>query len=112
VGGSLGAGQDAGRGLEHNRGMPLRLLVKRIEVHEQHGQRYVFSAMLWEVDGAATRLVEWKDFAGTVQLGVWLAGVAGKYGRQNVSVDWTDHLRGDPRLVEILSGIFGLPPVS
>jgi len=89
--------------------MAFRLLLKRVDAQQQD-QQPLFSAMLWSVEGADTRLLEWKDFTGTVPLGVWLAGVAGRHGRQNVSVDWTDQLRADARLTEIVAGIFGPPP--
>jgi hypothetical protein len=85
--------------------MGLRLLVNRVEV-PQLG----FSAMLWTEDEDA-RLVEWKEFSGTVTLGVWLAGVAGKYGRGNIKIDWTPQLMADARLRELITSILA-PVVS
>lgn len=85
--------------------MPLRLMVTRMS--DPHPG---ISAMLWTVDREA-RLLDWKEFHGEAALGVWLAGLAGKYGRDNVKVDWTEQLRADARLVPLLSSLFG-PPAS
>jgi hypothetical protein len=82
--------------------MRVRLLVKRVP-EPQTG----FSATLW-TEGDA-RLVEWKDFSGTVTLGVWLAGIAGKYGRNDVLIDWTEQMKADGRLAEAVSSVFGEP---
>lgn len=45
----------------------------------------------------------------TVTLGVWLAGIAGKYGRDNVLIDWTEQMKADVRLRDAVSSVFGEP---
>lgn len=64
--------------------------------------------MLWTEDADA-RLIEWKEFAGTVTLGVWLAGVVGKYGRGNIKIDWTPQLMTDARLRGLITSILAPP---
>ena len=81
--------------------MVLRLMVKRAE---DPGSG--ISAMLWAT-GEDARLLEWKEFQGEAALGIWLAGIVGKYGRENVKVDWTQQLRADARLAPLLSILFG-----
>lgn len=84
--------------------MALRLMIRRVTIPHPG-----ISAMLWTAD-RDSRLLEWKEFQGDAALGVWLAGIAGKYGRENVKVDWTEQLRADARVGPLLSSMFGPPP--
>jgi hypothetical protein len=82
--------------------MALKLMVKRVEFPPG------ISVMLWTSDRDA-RLLEWKDFHAEGALGVWLAGIVGKYGRAEVKLEWTEQLKADARLAPLLSSILGPP---
>jgi hypothetical protein len=81
--------------------MKCRLMLRRVE-DPQPG----ISALLWSEDVDA-RLLEWKEFQGGAALGVWLAGLAVKYGRENFTLDWGDGLKTDLVLAPIVEKIFG-----
>jgi hypothetical protein len=38
---------------------------------------------------------------------VWLAGIATRYGRSNIHLNWTEALRGDARLTMMLKDTMG-----
>jgi hypothetical protein len=59
-------------------------------------------ALLWTAGDDDPRLLESKHFLGEAALQVWLAGIATRYGRSNIAVDWTDSLRADDRLSTVL----------
>jgi hypothetical protein len=55
-------------------------------------------AMVWTSADDDPRLLESKHFLGMAALQVWLAGIATRYGRSNITVDWTASLKSDDRL--------------
>ena len=55
-------------------------------------------AMVWTSSDDDPRLLESKHFLGLAALQVWLAGIATRYGRSNITVDWTASLKSDERL--------------
>ena len=59
-------------------------------------------ALLWTAVDDDPRLLESKHFLGEAALQVWLAGIATRYGRENIGVDWTDSLRADDKLSAVL----------
>jgi hypothetical protein len=54
--------------------------------------------MVWTAVEDDPRLLESKRFKGEAALKVWLGGIATRYGRSNIVVNWTDALKADPRL--------------
>jgi hypothetical protein len=54
-------------------------------------------ALVWTSDDDP-RLLDSKHFLGEAALKVWLSEVATRYGRSNITVDWTASLRSDDRL--------------
>jgi hypothetical protein len=44
---------------------------------------------------------------GEAALKVWLAGIATRYGRSNIHLNWTEALRGDARLAMVLEETMG-----
>ncbi len=60
--------------------------------------RREIGAMVWNATDDDPRLLESKQFKGEAALGLWLAGIATRYGRGNIRVNWTDALRTDRRL--------------
>jgi hypothetical protein len=65
-------------------------------------------AMVWTAIDDDPRLLESKQFKGEAALKVWLAGVGTRFGRENIRVNWTDVLRSDDRLVEVLKDSVGV----
>ena len=55
-------------------------------------------AMAWTAVDDDPKLLESKHFLGDAALKVWLAGIVTRYGRSNISVDWTASLKSDDRL--------------
>ena len=55
-------------------------------------------AMAWTSDDNDPRLLDSKHFLGPAALQVWLAGIATRYGRSNITVDWTTSLKSDDQL--------------
>jgi hypothetical protein len=55
-------------------------------------------AMVWTSADDDPKLLESKRFLGDAALKVWLAGIATRYGRSNITVDWTASLQSDDRL--------------
>lgn len=55
-------------------------------------------AMVWTSADDDPRLLESKHFLGMAALQVWLAGIVTRYGRSNITVDWTASLKSDDRL--------------
>lgn len=55
-------------------------------------------ALVWTSADDDPRLLESKHFLGLAALQVWLAGIATRYGRSNITVDWTASLKSDDRL--------------
>jgi hypothetical protein len=55
-------------------------------------------AMVWTSADDDPRLLESKHFLGMAALQVWLAGITTRYGRSNITVDWTTSLKSDERL--------------
>ena len=53
--------------------------------------------MLWAHE-RYTRLVEAHQLRDDVALADWLTGVVARYGRENLSVDWTESLRQRKKL--------------
>jgi hypothetical protein len=65
-------------------------------------------AMLWTaVDDDDPRLLEARQFKGEAALKVWLAGIGARHGRENIRVKWTEALRTDDRLSEMLRDSVG-----
>jgi hypothetical protein len=59
-------------------------------------------AMIWTRTDADPRLLESKQFKGAAALQVWLAGIATRYGASSIVVSWTDSLKNDERLSEVV----------
>jgi len=55
-------------------------------------------ALVWTSADDDPRLLESKHFLGLAALQVWLAGIATRYGRSNITVEWTTSLKSDDRL--------------
>ena len=76
------------------------------------------SVMAWTAEEDDPRLLESRQFMGEAALRVWLAGIASRYGRSNIHLNWTEALRGDVRLAMTLedamarAGANGQPPLS
>ena len=66
-----------------------------------------FWAMVWTAIDDDPRLLESKHFRGEAALKVWLAGIGARYGRENIRVNWTDILRTDDRLADVLKDSVG-----
>ena len=64
-------------------------------------------AMVWTTEEADPRLLESRHFRGEAALKVWLAGIAIKYGRGNIQVNWSDALKADERLTVLLEESVG-----
>jgi hypothetical protein len=54
--------------------------------------------MLWAITESDPTLLESNDFLGEAGFRIWLAGIVTRYGRGNVTVDWTTALASDVRL--------------
>lgn len=63
--------------------------------------------MVWTAVDDDPRLLESKHFKGEAALKVWLAGMGARFGRENIRVNWTDVLRTDDRLLEVLKDSVG-----
>ncbi len=75
--------------------MRVRLVVERSEAGE-------ISAMVWAVDDDDPRLLDSKQFHGDAAFSVWLAGIATRYGRGSITMDWTESLKADDRLAAVV----------
>ena len=64
-------------------------------------------AMAWTAGDDDPRLLEARQLMGEAALGVWLAGIATRYGRGNIHLNWTEALRGDARLATVLEQAVG-----
>ena len=65
------------------------------------------SVMAWTAEEDDPRLLESRQFRGEAALKVWLAGIATRYGRGNIRLNWTDALRDDARLAIVLKDTMG-----
>ena len=65
------------------------------------------SVMAWTAEDADPRLLESRQFRGEAALKVWLAGIATRYGRSNIHLNWTEALRADARLAMVLKDTMG-----
>ena len=65
------------------------------------------SVMAWTAEEADPRLLESRQFRGEAALKVWLAGIATRYGRRNIRLNWTEALRADGRLAMVLKDTMG-----
>ena len=63
--------------------------------------------MAWTAEEEDPRLLESRRFMGEAALKVWLAGIATRYGRSNIHLNWTEALRGDARLATMLEDTMG-----
>jgi hypothetical protein len=63
--------------------------------------------MAWTAEEDDPRLLESRQFMGEAALKVWLAGIATRYGRSNIHLNWTEALRGDARLAMVLEETMG-----
>jgi len=76
------------------------------------------SVLAWTAEDDDPRLLESRQFMGEAALKVWLAGIATRYGRSNIRLNWTEALRGDARLAMTLEDTMGRarangpPPLS
>jgi hypothetical protein len=55
-------------------------------------------ALVWTSADGDPKLLESRHFVGEGALKVWLAGIGARYGRTNITVDWTPSLTSDDRL--------------
>jgi hypothetical protein len=85
---------DEGRGV-----MSVLLVVDRDKVSES------IWVMAWTAEDDDPRLLESRWFLGEAALKVWLAGIATRYGRSNIHLNWTEALRGDARLTMVLEDV-------
>jgi hypothetical protein len=85
---------DEGRGV-----MSVLLVVDRDKVSES------IWVMAWTAEDDDPRLLESRRFLGEAALKVWLAGIATRYGRSNIHLNWTEALRGDARLTMVLEDV-------
>ena len=65
------------------------------------------SVMAWTAEEEDPRLLEFRQFRGEAALKVWLAGIATRYGRGNVHLNWTEALLADEPLVLALKDTTG-----
>ena len=65
------------------------------------------SVMAWTAEENDPRLLEARQFRGEAALKVWLAGIATRYGRSNIHLNWTEALRADERLAMVLKDTMG-----
>jgi hypothetical protein len=65
------------------------------------------SVMAWTAEEDDPRLLESRQFRGEAALKVWLAGIATRYGRDNIRLNWTEALRDDARLAIVLKDTMG-----
>ena len=63
--------------------------------------------MAWTAEEDDPRLLESRQFMGEAALKVWLAGIATRYGRSNIRLNWTEALRSDARLTMMLKDTMG-----
>lgn len=63
--------------------------------------------MAWTAEDDDPRLLESRRFLGEAALKVWLSGIATRYGRSNIHLNWTEALRGDARLTMMLEDTMG-----
>jgi len=63
--------------------------------------------MAWAAEEDDPRLLESRQFMGEAALKVWLAGIATRYGRSNIRLNWTEALRSDERLTLMLKDTMG-----
>ena len=63
--------------------------------------------MAWTAQEEDPRLLEARQFTGEAALKVWLAGIATRYGRSNIHLNWTEALRDDAPLAMMLEDTMG-----
>jgi hypothetical protein len=66
------------------------------------------SVMAWTAEKDDPRLLESRQFMGEAALKVWLAGIATRYGRGNVHLNWTEALLADEPLALALKHTTGV----
>jgi len=64
------------------------------------------SVMAWTAEKEDPRLLESRQFMGEAALKIWLAGIATRYGRSNIHVNWTEPLN-DARLAMMFEDTMG-----
>ena len=63
-------------------------------------------AMVWTSAEGDPKLLESRHFLGEAALTVWLSGIATRYGRSNLTIDWTS-LDSDARLAAAVRSCIG-----
>ena len=63
-------------------------------------------AMVWTSAEGDPKLLESRHFLGEAALTVWLSGIATRYGRSNLTIDWTS-LGSDTRLAAAVRSCIG-----
>jgi hypothetical protein len=66
------------------------------------------SVMAWTAEEEDPRLLESRQFIGEAALKVWLAGIATRYGRGNIHLNWTGALLADEPLSLALKDTTGV----
>jgi hypothetical protein len=89
---NLGSGPNAGPACLTIQSVPVLLTVERLNTATG------IWAMVWTRQDDDPRLLESKQFKGPAALKVWLAGIVTRYGRSNITVNWTAALRTDERV--------------
>jgi hypothetical protein len=56
------------------------------------------SVMAWTAEKDDPRLLESRQFMGEAALKIWLVGIATRYGRSNIHLNWTESLLADEPL--------------
>ena len=64
------------------------------------------AALVWTSVDDDPKLLESRRFLGEAALTIWLSGIATRYGRSNVTIDWTS-LGSDDRLSAAVRSCLG-----
>ena len=64
------------------------------------------AALVWTSAEGDPKLLESRRFLGEAALTIWLSGIATRYGRSNVTIDWTS-LGSDDRLSAAVRSCLG-----
>jgi hypothetical protein len=86
---------------------PLRSVMNVLLIVDRDNMNEGVWVMAWTAENDDPRLLESRQFMGEAALKVWLAGIATRYGRSNIHLNWTEALRGDARLTTVLKDTMG-----
>lgn len=66
-----------------------------------------FETLLWAVGGGDARLVESQHFGNAAELRVWLKAITTEHGPNSIVVKWTEKLKVNRPLSQLLSVCLG-----